>query len=158
MIRVLVVDDSATAREHITAILNSDPEIEVVGEARDGVEGIEQAARLKPDVITMDIKMPRMDGNEATRQIMTATPTPIVVVTSVTRQEMVHEGLDILLVGALEIVQKPSAITAQGYEAISEELVAKVKTVSGIAVQKPGSKPAQRGSSDPRPAPPATRI
>ena len=138
MIRVLVVEDSATAREHITAILNSDPEMEVVGEARDGVEGVEQAARLEPDVITMDIQMPRMDGNEATRQIMATTPTPIVVVSSVTRQEMVHEGLDILLVGALEIVQKPSAMTTQGYEAISEELLAKVKAVSGITIQKPG--------------------
>ncbi len=137
MIRVLVVEDSATAREHITAILNSDPEIEVVGEARDGVEGVEQTTRLKPDVITMDIKMPRMDGHEATRQIMATTPTPIVVITSITRQEIVHEGLDVLLVGALEIVQKPSAITTQGYEAISEELLAKVKAVSGITVQKP---------------------
>jgi two-component system chemotaxis response regulator CheB len=138
MIRVLVVEDSATAREHITAILNSDPEIEVVGEASDGVEGVEQTTRLKPDVITMDIKMPRMDGHEATRQIMATTPTPIVVVSSVTRQEIIHEGLDVLLVGALEIVQKPSAMTTQGYEAISEELLAKVKAVSGIAVQKPG--------------------
>ena len=138
MIRVLVVEDSATAREHITAILNSDPEIEVVGEASDGVEGVEQTTRLKPDVITMDIKMPRMDGHEATRQIMATTPTPIVVVSSVTRQEIIHEGLDVLLVGALEIVQKPSAMTTQGYEAISEELLAKVKAMSGIAVQKPG--------------------
>ena len=138
MIRVLVVEDSATAREHITAILNSDPEIEVVGEASDGVEGVEQTTRLKPDVITMDIKMPRMDGHEATRQIMATTPTPIVVVSSVTRQEIIHEGLDVLLVGALEIVQKPSAMTTQGYEAISEELLAKVKAVSGIAVQKLG--------------------
>jgi two-component system chemotaxis response regulator CheB len=137
VIRVLVIDDSATARERITAILNSDPEVVVVGEARDGVEGVEQTGQLKPDVITMDIQMPRMDGNEATKRIMATTPTPIVVVSSVTRQEMVHEGLDILLVGALEIVQKPSSITAQGYETITEELLAKVKAVSGITIQKP---------------------
>jgi len=138
MIRVLVVDDSATAREAITAILNSVQEIDVVGEAVDGVEGIALAARLKPDVITMDIKMPRMDGHEATRQIMEMMPTPIVVVTSVTSQEMVHRGLDILLAGALEIVQKPSTLTVQDFETISEELIAKVKAVSRIAIQKPG--------------------
>jgi len=137
VIRVLVVDDSATAREHITAVLNGDPAIEVVGEATDGVEAVDLTARLKPSVITMDIKMPRMDGHEATKRIMETNPTPIVVVTNVTRQEMVYEGLDILLVGALEIVQKPSAITAQGYEAISEELVAKVKAVSQIRLFTP---------------------
>lgn len=138
MIRVLIVDDSALAREVITAILNRAPEIEVVGKAVDGVEGVELAARLKPDVITMDINMPRMDGHEATQQIMATTPTPIVVVTSVTRQEMVHRGLDILLAGALEIVQKPSTLTVQDFETISEELIAKVKAVSRIAIQKPG--------------------
>jgi len=137
VIRVLVVDDSAAAREAISAILNRVPEIEVVGEAMDGVEGVQLTAQLKPDVITMDIKMPRMDGNEATRQIMATTPTPIVVVTGVTRQKVVHKGLDVLLAGALEIVQKPSALSTQGYETISEELVTKVKAVSGIAVQKP---------------------
>lgn len=132
MIRVLVVEDSATAREHIMAILNGDPEMEVVGEATDGVEAVDLTGRLKPDVITMDIKMPRMDGHEATKRIMATMPTPIVVVTSVTRQEIVYEGLDVLLAGALEIVQKPSAITVQGYEAISEELLTKVKAVAGV--------------------------
>ncbi len=134
----MIVDDSATAREAITAILNSALGIEVVGEAVDGVEGVEMAARLKPDVITMDIKMPMMDGYEATRQIMATTPTPIVVVTSVTRQEMVHRGLDILLAGALEIVQKPSSLTVRDFETISEELIAKVRAVSRI---KPSSRP-----------------
>lgn len=135
MIRVLVVDDSATAREHMTAALNSAPEIVVVGVAADGLEGIDLALRLKPDVITMDIHMPRMEGHEATRRIMEMLPTPIVVVTSVTRPEVVHKGLDILLAGALEIVQKPSAIADHSYEAISEELIAKVRAMSEIKLR-----------------------
>ena len=136
MIRVLVVDDSRTSREAIVTVLNSVPEIEVVGEAADGMEGVELAVRLKPDVITMDIMMPRMDGHEATRQIMDIIPTPIVVVTSVTRQEMVHKGLDILLAGALEIVQKPSTLSIRGYRSISEELIAKVKMASRIKLPR----------------------
>ncbi len=137
MIRVLVVDDSATAREAITMMLRSSPDIEVVGEAADGAEGVELAARLKPDVITMDINMPRMNGHEATRRIMAAAPTPIVVVTTISRHEMIRQGLDILLVGALEIVQKPSALTVKGFEAIQAELIAKVREVAQIKFVPP---------------------
>jgi two-component system chemotaxis response regulator CheB len=136
LIRVLVVDDSATARASISAILNSAPDIEVVGQAADGSEGVRLAAELKPDAITMDINMPRMNGHEATQQIMRTNPTPIVVVTTLSQQEMVQEGLDILLVGALEIVQKPSSITAQGFETIQAELITKVRAVSQIKLSK----------------------
>jgi len=140
MIRVLVVDDSATAREAIAAMLQKDGEIEIVGQAADGVEGVEMAARLKPDVITMDINMPNLNGYEATRQIMAKSPTPIVVLTTVTQQEMIHRGLDLLLAGALEIVQKPSALSDQGLETIQAELVAKVKAVSHIKFPGASSK------------------
>ena len=134
MIRVLVVEDSPTAREHITAILGNEQDIEVVGQAVDGAEGVRQAVRLRPDVVTMDINMPNMNGHQATEEIMDQAPTPIVVVTSVTREEMVHEGLDILRSGALDIVQKPSALSEQGYDAIRQELLTKVRAVSGIDV------------------------
>jgi two-component system, chemotaxis family, protein-glutamate methylesterase/glutaminase len=134
MLRILIVDDSPTARELIAAILRTDPDMEVVGEAADGVEAVELAAQLKPHVITMDIHMPRMNGCEATKRIMADTPTPIVVVTTASQEELIHQGLNILLEGALDIVQKPSALTERDYEAIGDELVAKVKAVSQVSL------------------------
>lgn len=134
MIRVLVVEDSPTAREHIAAILGTESDIEVVGQAADGAQGIQETIRLRPDVVTMDINMPNVDGHQATERIMAEAPTPIVVVSSVTREDMIHEGLDILRSGALEIVQKPSAMTARGYDEIRQELLSKVRAVSGIDV------------------------
>lgn len=142
MTRVLIVDDSATARQAIAAILRSVPGFEIAGEAVDGLQGVEMAKQLKPDVITMDIHMPRMNGAEATRAIMDAIPTPIVVVTTISEQEMVHQGLDVLLAGALEIVQKPSALSDQGMETIRAELLSKVLAVSKVtfpAKQNAGS-------------------
>ena len=132
MIRVLIADDSATARQAIAVILKMMPEVTIVGQARDGAEAVEMAARLQPDVITMDIHMPRMDGNAATREIMATNPTPIVVVTSATQEELVHQGLDILLAGALDIVQKPRAFGERGFASIQAELVDKVRAVSKI--------------------------
>ena len=82
MTRVLIVDDSATVRMLLSALLSSDPEIKVVGTAANGEDGVRQTHSLKPDLITMDVHMPVMDGFEATRRIMAERPTPIVVVSS----------------------------------------------------------------------------
>jgi len=130
--RVLIVDDSKVTRQVIRTILESDAELAVVGEAENGAEGVKMAAELLPDVITMDLNMPVMNGGEATRQIMQNTPIPIVVVTSVSYEEQIHEGLDILLDGALEIVQKPGSWTTQTYGLVSAELLAKVKSVAYV--------------------------
>lgn len=138
MIKVLIVDDSATAREAIAAILKSQQDMEIIGEATDGLEAVQLAAELKPDAITMDINMPLMNGYEATREIMSKTPTPIVVVTTVNHQDMIQHGLDLLLAGALEIVQKPSSLSAQGFDTIRAELVAKVRAVSQIKFDHAG--------------------
>jgi len=127
-IRVLVVDDSAFQQTVITDILESDPEIEVIGHAGDGVEAIEQTIKLKPDVITMDINMPKMDGLDATREIMAKKPTPIVVVSTII-QKQEEFALNCLDRGALDFVP----LSGQT-DALVEELLSKIKVCSRIKV------------------------
>lgn len=107
MIRILVADDSATVREYLTFLLDQDPALQVVGTARDGLDAVEQAERLKPDVIVMDVHMPRMNGYEATRQIMERVPTPIVIVSASLLRDEVAMTFEALKAGALTVVQKP---------------------------------------------------
>ncbi len=93
MIRVLVADDSATARTQIVRLLRTDPEIIVVGEAKDGLDAVAIAKRLYPDMIIMDVMMPRLDGFEATKRIMFDSPIPVVIVSSfVATREVVKYG------------------------------------------------------------------
>ena len=132
MIRVLIVDDSATTRALVRVVLEASREIEVVGEAVNGREGVDLAAELRPDVITMDVNMPVMNGYDATLEIMTTCPTPIVVLTSLRRDDLIHEGLDILLAGALDIVEKPSALAERDYRVVGEELVGKIRAVADV--------------------------
>ena len=127
-IRVLVVDDSDFQREVITSILDSDPEIHVVGEACDGLEAVDKTIQLRPDVITMDIRMPLMDGLDATREIMATKPTPIVVVSTTVREEQ-RFTFTCLSRGALDFVP----ITPDA-EINAEDLIYKVKTCSRIGV------------------------
>ena len=104
-VKVLVVDDSSFFRRRVSEILNADPRLEVVGNAVNGKEAVDMASRLHPDVITMDIEMPVMDGITAVREIMQANPTPILMFSSLT-----HEGakatLDALDAGALDFLPK----------------------------------------------------
>ena len=108
MIRVLVADDSPTARALLVAILSSDPEILVVGEAADGLQAVELTSKLRPDVVTMDVRMPRMDGFEATKEIMITAPTPIVIVTSSVIIENVETSMNSLRAGAMAVLAKPA--------------------------------------------------
>jgi two-component system chemotaxis response regulator CheB len=126
---VLVVDDSATVRSVLCRELRADPAIEVVGYARDGVEALEKIRELKPDVVTLDIEMPRLNGLDTLRQLMAESPTRVVMVSSLTRQGA-DATLDSLELGALDFVAKPSSMGSVGLMAVVGELIEKITCVA----------------------------
>ena len=108
MIRILIVDDSNTIRLILKELLGADPEIEVVGEAVNGLEAIDMTRRFKPDLITMDVAMPVMDGLEATRRIMRENPTPIIVVTAKSNFQEMNVAFEAMEAGAVDMLAKPT--------------------------------------------------
>jgi two-component system chemotaxis response regulator CheB len=133
-VRVLIADDSLVAREMLATILSSDPEIEVVGQAVDGEEAVAMVARLRPDLVTMDIHMPKLDGLRATEKIMAYTPTPILVVSSSVRGEGVGTAFDALALGALEVIKKPEPRDWADLDRIGREVIRKVKVLANVRV------------------------
>jgi two-component system chemotaxis response regulator CheB len=134
IIRVLVVEDSPTVMELLVNILSSDPEIKVIGTANNGEEAIEKAISNKPDVITMDIHMPKMDGFEATRRIMELKPVPIVIVTGSLDAREVSTSFKVIEAGALCVVSKPKGISHPDHEGTAKELIQTVKLMSEVKV------------------------
>ena len=137
--RVLVVEDSTFMRRVLESIFNSDDQLQVVGHATDGREAIALAETLKPDVITMDLNMPHMDGLQATAHIMTTNPRPIVVVSSETR-EGAAKTLKALELGAIEFVTKPSAGVDLDLQSAKEELIRKVRMAAKVRVVRTASR------------------
>ncbi len=136
MIRVLIVDDSAVTREHLKHILSSSPELEVVAMARSGQEAIELTPKIKPDVITMDINMPGIDGFETTRTIMQTHPVPIVIASTTLSPDEVKHTFRALEAGAVTVVKKPVGIGHPNYKVMSRDLIQTVKLMSGVKVSK----------------------
>jgi two-component system, chemotaxis family, protein-glutamate methylesterase/glutaminase len=132
-IRVLVVDDSAFMRKVLLSIISADPSLEVAGEARDGREAVSQTAALNPDVITMDINMPHMDGLQATEAIMSSNPKPIVIVSSESR-EGADTTLKALELGAIDFVAKPSSGIDLDMNSVRDELCRKIKVAAKVRV------------------------
>jgi two-component system, chemotaxis family, protein-glutamate methylesterase/glutaminase len=106
-VRVLVADDSATLRTALVALLGENPRLSIVGQAADGVEAVEKARTLRPDVITMDVNMPRLDGLGATAAIMTEAPSRVLVISSVRQHRQLELSFKAMAAGALELIAKP---------------------------------------------------
>lgn len=138
-IRILVVDDSAFMRKVLESIFHTDSQLQVVGTAKDGNEAIALAESLKPDVITMDVNMPHLDGIQATRQIMTHNPCPIVVVSSESR-ESAHGALCALELGAIDFVSKPANAVDLDMKNIQDDLIRKVRMASKVRVVRTASR------------------
>jgi two-component system chemotaxis response regulator CheB len=147
-IRVLVVDDSAVARAALTRGLEMDPNILVVGQARDPFEARDRILELSPEVMTLDVEMPRMDGVEFLRRLMPQRPIPVVVVSSLTEKGG-RIAMEALEAGAVDVVAKPTRNLSGGLDAMLAELRTKVKIASTVNVSRWKLRPST-------PQPPAT--
>lgn len=131
--RVLVVDDSAFMRRMISQFVASDPSLEVIDTAKNGQEAVEKAKLLRPDVVTLDIEMPIMDGLEALRQIRLhcPDPKPAVIMCSSLTSAGSHEALKAMRLGAADVVAKDASIATTGLDELKADLIAKIKAVGG---------------------------
>jgi len=136
MIRVLIVEDSPTVISIFKHMINSEKDMEVVGVAENGKEAIELTTRLKPDLITMDIEMPVMNGLEATRIIMSQNPTPIVVISSTVSDESIKAIFHFLEAGALTALAKPADIFSPSFEETKKYMINTLRAMASINVAK----------------------
>ena len=150
-LRVLVVDDSAYNRRSITEILSHSPEVEVVGKAANGEEALQLVSQLKPDAITLDLEMPRMDGFTFLRILTTKMPTPVVVVSSYAQKDNVFKALEL---GAIDFVAKPDRYDDAELKTIRDELLAKVLLARQLRTSSVALRPRPTLRSD---APPASK-
>ena len=149
MIRVLVVEDSPVARELLLHILNADSSIRVIGAAANGLEAVEFVARDKPDLITMDIHMPLLNGYETTRTIMETNPVPIVMVTASANLRDLETSFLAIEAGALTVIQKPHGIGHPDHARNARNLVTTVKLMAEIKVVRRWARTAPRRMPQP---------
>jgi two-component system, chemotaxis family, protein-glutamate methylesterase/glutaminase len=149
-VRVLVIDDSAFNRQAITAMLESAPGVRVVARAADGDEGLKQVFAHAPDVVTLDLDMPKMDGFTFLRILMSRRPTPVIVISSYARKDNVFRALEL---GALDFIAKPTSRASAELAAIRGELLDKVKLLARLRMVPLAGPPRERPAATP--APPA---
>lgn len=158
MLRVVVADDSAVFRTLISEILESDPGIHVVGRAANGREALALTERLQPDVVTMDMHMPVMDGCEATRRIMELSPRPIVIVSASIDPRDVERSFRALEAGAVALVAKPPPPTHRNFTSSVREIVTTVKLMADVKVVTRHRRRDSPGSRGRAPATPGDAV
>ncbi len=131
IIRVLIAEDSPTARALLVGMLSAASGLEVIGQASNGIDAVEMTKRLRPDVVTMDIQMPGLDGFEATKRIMSEMPTPIVIISSLDVHS-VQFSMEALNAGALAVLPKPVGPASPDYEATSRLVASTVRSMSQV--------------------------
>ncbi|MFC1834949.1 chemotaxis protein CheB [Thermodesulfobacteriota bacterium] len=155
-VRVLVVDDSALMRSQIAGILNGDEQIEVIGQAKDGQEALGLVSELKPDVVTLDVEMPKMNGITALKHIMVRHPVPTIMISALT-QAGARTTFDALKYGAIDVLAKPSRRDDESLEAQRDDIINKVKRAAAIRTGRsryvrmggPSTEHRKRGSGAP---------
>lgn len=160
-IRILVVDDSAVARQLLIHLLQSDPELEVVATANNGLEALEALQKFRPDVVTMDVQMPGLDGFETTRRIMENHPVPVIIVSGTVDPKESAVAFQALEAGALAILERPAGVTQSGYAQAANRLIHTVKAMSEVRVIRRWKKRATLTTESPAPRipePVATRL
>ncbi|MBV5338873.1 MAG: chemotaxis response regulator protein-glutamate methylesterase [Deltaproteobacteria bacterium] len=150
--RILIVDDSSFMRMAIRSVLSKDPSFDIVGTAADGMEGVEKAIALKPDLITMDVEMPRMDGIAALKQIMAKAPTKVIMVSTLTNEgaKSTFEALD---AGAIDYIPKNVTDSSDAQNTFRQDLLRKIKEAIASRRHSPGAAPAAA-----RPATPVAAV
>lgn len=147
--RVLVVDDSAMVRRLLSGILSQDPVLEVAGEASNGETALQMVRDLRPDVVTLDLDLPKIDGIEVLRRIMSTTPIPVVVVSGSTQDNnpLTRQAMDL---GAVDVISKPTldVSAASGLGKMAQEICNRVRAAAERKPRRMSSAPAPRGSSD----------
>src|SRR5712692_10053918 len=149
-IRVLIVEDSRVIREFLEHIIGRDPRLEIVGSVASAEEALRILDRSAPDVISMDIRLPGMNGFEATQRIMSDRPTPIVVVSASVEREDLRITMNALRAGALTVLEKPVGATSAEYEALAERICTQLAIMSQVKVvrRRIAARPSQHPTSN----------